>query len=290
MVQPNAYQSNQQAPQQAPRDPWDQIEGGGGAPAIKFSKKDNFGRTLPAEVGLSYTGLLTENLKSAFITDFETGEIERWPNGDPKEQIIATIQTDLQEHEEDDGIRRIFFKGQMKSALQQEFKEKRLGRVGPGTRFTVTLVDLKPPKNPTFNPQNIYRVDVGPEIEPFVDEQQARVDAALQGQPTAAGTRAAVQQGFPPAQPQQQYVAPASQQQGIATQAQLDAFQQAAAQAQPQLPLVTPEDVTAVNTLRRAGLPPEVAAANYAAAQVPPKGADFVAALQAAAVAAVPVQ
>lgn len=46
-------------------------------------------------------------------TDFETGEPQTWPDGNPKMQLIIDLETVLRDPEKpyDDGVRRLFIKG-----------------------------------------------------------------------------------------------------------------------------------------------------------------------------------
>lgn len=250
-------------------DPWAILEGGGGVPAVKFGERNTYGQFIPAPIGTSYTGTLVANLGSSQITNYETKEAEFWPNGDPKMQILADIQTDARDDEDDDGIRRIYFKGQMRTALEQEIREKKTGRFGVGTRITVTLVDLKAPKTVGYNPQNIFRVDLGPEIFPYVADAQVSVDNALGG--ATAETQA------PVAQPAAAVAATPAPAATVDVAAVLAAAQSQAAQS---LPLVTEEDLTNVKTLTGVGLPLDQAIAAYA--EQTKRGADFVTALTAA--------
>jgi hypothetical protein len=48
-------------------------------------------------------------------TDIQTGEPQNWPNGDPKLQLVVTLQTTLREDSEDDGFRNLYVKGSQKA-------------------------------------------------------------------------------------------------------------------------------------------------------------------------------
>lgn len=83
---------------------------GGGAPSAKFK---SYGDTVGGVVLDEPTQQQQRNL--------ESGELETWPDGNPKMQLVVTVQTDLRDPavEDDDGKRRIFIKGQMRNAVQQ---------------------------------------------------------------------------------------------------------------------------------------------------------------------------
>ena len=51
-------------------------------------------------------------------TEFETGKLKFWDDGNPAMQLVVTVQTEERDRADDDGMRRIFVKGQMKHALQ----------------------------------------------------------------------------------------------------------------------------------------------------------------------------
>lgn len=80
----------------------------GGAKTAKF---DQIGRT--------WSGPLT-GIEKRQATNFDTSKPEFWDDGNPKEQYVISIQTDLREDENDDGIRAVYIKdwGDQKKALR----------------------------------------------------------------------------------------------------------------------------------------------------------------------------
>ena len=54
-------------------------------------------------------------------TDFETGEPQTWPDGNPKMQIVMDLETALRDPEKsyDDGVRRLFIKGNALRATRE---------------------------------------------------------------------------------------------------------------------------------------------------------------------------
>jgi len=71
----------------------------GGAKAFPFE-----------EIGNKVTGEIKE-MKKQQQTDMQTGEPSHWANGDPKMMLRITLQTDLQESEEDEGLRSVYLRG-----------------------------------------------------------------------------------------------------------------------------------------------------------------------------------
>lgn len=82
---------------------------GGGSPSAKF----------PA-IGAIVRGTITEKPVVKQQTDMNGG-LKTFDNGDPMMQIIVTVQTDERdpEIEDDDGVRRIFVKGNMLKATRE---------------------------------------------------------------------------------------------------------------------------------------------------------------------------
>ncbi|MDM2104790.1 Uncharacterised protein [Mycobacteroides abscessus subsp. bolletii] len=83
---------------------------GGGAPSAKF-------KTHGDTVG----GVIVEEPTQQQQRDLESGDLETWPDGNPKMQLVVTVQTDLRDPavEDDDGKRRIFVKGGLRKAVQE---------------------------------------------------------------------------------------------------------------------------------------------------------------------------
>jgi hypothetical protein len=71
----------------------------GGAKAFPF---ENIGDKVAGEI---------KEMKKQQQTDMQTGEPSFWANGDPKMMLRITLQTDLQESEEDEGMRSIYLRG-----------------------------------------------------------------------------------------------------------------------------------------------------------------------------------
>lgn len=196
----------------APVDPYDMLEGG--KRAIKFVQKDANGFDQHAPVGTSYTGLIVGDLRTMQITDFETKQPKVYPDGRPAMQLVLDLQTDERDPDDptDDGVRTLYVKNQMLAAFQQGIQPtKHLGRIGEGSRVTVTLVGYK--NTGKGNPQKLYQIQIGPEFVPYVDPAQRQANQAVYGeQVVQTGFQQAVQAGFPPAAQMQQpqYATPAA--------------------------------------------------------------------------------
>ncbi|QFG09452.1 hypothetical protein I5H08_gp035 [Mycobacterium phage Yuna] len=84
--------------------------GGGGPASAKFkSHGDTVGGPIAVEP------------EQRQQTDMKTNEGLTWRDGSPRMQLVVTVQTDLidPEIEDDDGLRRLFVKGEMRKAVQK---------------------------------------------------------------------------------------------------------------------------------------------------------------------------
>lgn len=50
-------------------------------------------------------------------TEFGSGKVLTWDDGQPKKQVVVTLQTKDRESDEDDGVRKVYVKGQMQRAV-----------------------------------------------------------------------------------------------------------------------------------------------------------------------------
>lgn len=92
-----------------PYDP-DSFLTGGGVPGA-FSKDDPIGTTV--------AGIITERPEVKQQTDIGTGKPDTWDNGDPKLQLVVTIQADgVPVTDDDDGRRRFYVAGSKKAGSQ----------------------------------------------------------------------------------------------------------------------------------------------------------------------------
>jgi hypothetical protein len=89
-------------------------------------------------------------------TDMQ-GKPEVWPQGDPKMQVVITLQTDERDTsiEDDDGQRRLFAKkpGAMLSAIVEALGGQRLE---VGGRLAVKFTGTEPSSTAGFSPKKLY--------------------------------------------------------------------------------------------------------------------------------------
>src|SRR4030095_4194710 len=63
-----------------------------------------------ANIGDTVTGTITE-MKKQQQTDFQSGAPAVWPSGEPKMMLRITLQTELQDSEDDEGLRSVYLRG-----------------------------------------------------------------------------------------------------------------------------------------------------------------------------------
>lgn len=120
---------------------------GGGATSAKFDT-----------VGASVTGTI-EDLSASQQTDFTTGELKTWANGDPMMQVVVTLATDQRDPDvtDDDGVRKVYVKGKSLTAAVRD-AVRRAGAKGlePGGVLTVTYTGDGPQERRGMNPPKLY--------------------------------------------------------------------------------------------------------------------------------------
>lgn len=223
------------APPQAPRTPYeapsadDFLMGGSGAPSAKF-----------LSLGDTTAGRITERPVVQQQKDIKTGEKKYWNDGNPMNQLVVTVQTPMRDPAiaDDDGRRRLFVKGAMKSAVQDAVVKAGARGLEVGGHIAVTYTHDGESKSAGMNPPKQYRVEyttaanaelMGGQPQYQAPPQQVAPLSAPQQYPQPM--QQPMQQ--PPAPPQQ-YQQPAPVQQAPqdpATQAliqQVNAQQQAA--------------------------------------------------------------
>ncbi|QLE71095.1 hypothetical protein FGW37_05290 [Streptomyces rectiverticillatus] len=125
----------------------DFLMGGSGVQAARFER-----------IGSAVTGYISGKPKVQQMTDFTTSEPLTWPNGEPKLQMIVTMATDQVDPavEGDDGMRRIYVKGQMKKAVADAVRQAGARGLEEGGLLTVTYVRDGRKTNPKFKAPKEY--------------------------------------------------------------------------------------------------------------------------------------
>lgn len=126
----------------------DFLMGGGGAPSAKFEA-----------FGVTVAGRITEKPEVQQQRDAKDNKPKYWTDGNPMMQLVVTVQTDLRDPaiRDDDGRRRLFVKGQMKTAIQEAVKAVGGRGLEVGGHLSITYTHDGVKSNPAFSAPKQYR-------------------------------------------------------------------------------------------------------------------------------------
>jgi hypothetical protein len=158
----------------------DFLMGGGGASA----KFDQVGDTIAGTI------VSTEVRQQ---TKLEDGTPLTWENGDPRMQLVVTLQTDAHDDTDDDGKRALYVKGSkspgsqsLHDAVRAAVQGARAKGLEVGGTLTVSYIGDEPSKTRGFNPRKLYSATYA-----APDHAAATADflgGSVGGQPTAPTT------------------------------------------------------------------------------------------------------
>lgn len=148
----------------------DFLMSGGGAPSAKFPT-----------VGTTIGGAITEQPVVQQQRDPKDGSPKYWNDGNPMMQLVVTVQTDQRDPgvAEDDGRRRIFVKGQMKTAIQDAVKQANGRGLEVGGVLSVTYVRDGEKSNPAFNAPKVYQATYKPAATAELERPDGGVPAGV---------------------------------------------------------------------------------------------------------------
>ena len=123
----------------------------GGVPAAKFPT-----------IGTLVKGTI-EGSEVTQQTDFTSGAKKFFDNGDPMMQVVITLQTDERDPQvaDDDGLRKLYVKGQMQAAVREALRQAG-ARLERGGTLAVQYVEDKPSEKRGLNPAKQYRAQYQP--------------------------------------------------------------------------------------------------------------------------------
>jgi hypothetical protein len=126
---------------------------GGGAPSVKW----------PAP-GTKVIGEIVDTATTQ-QTDFKTGELKFWKDGNPKMQAVITLQTDERDPEvpDDDGKRRLFVSSwRMRDAIRDAIKTAGARHLEHGGKLAVQFTAIGDDEAGTGNPPKFYAAQYKP--------------------------------------------------------------------------------------------------------------------------------
>ena len=104
----------------------------GGAPNFKFEAKND-----------EVEGVI-DSVEKKQQTEFGTNKPLTWPDGNPKWQFVFTLATGLRDNDDDDGLRRVFARGQMLGEVRKSIRESKYAGDVVGGTLKVRFVGTKP--------------------------------------------------------------------------------------------------------------------------------------------------
>ena len=111
------------------------------------------------QIGASVTGTITEEPVLRQQTDFASGALLCWPDGNPKQVLVVVLQTTEQDGPNDDGRRSIWAAnpGGLRTALGKAVHAAGAKQLDVGGTLTITYVkDGDRPANTGYNPPKVY--------------------------------------------------------------------------------------------------------------------------------------
>lgn len=92
------------------------------------------------QIGHTVIGTICEPPKVEQMKKYQSDELDFWPSGDPKMQIIVVLQTELRDDAEDDGRRRLYIEPRMMSAVRDAVKAAGAKGLEVGGRLAIRWV------------------------------------------------------------------------------------------------------------------------------------------------------
>lgn len=97
-------------------------------------------------------------------TDFDSGAVKTWDDGNPMMQVVVTLQTDEQDDEEDDGLRKLYVRGQMQKAFASAIVKVGAKGIAEGGRIFVRYVSDAEPRRSGMSGAKQYFVKYEPPV------------------------------------------------------------------------------------------------------------------------------
>lgn len=129
-----------------------------GVPSAKFK-----------DIGDSVSGVIVKPPVVQQMRDYNDNTPLFYEDGNPKRQIVITLQTDDSEDDEDDGVRNLYAKPQMQGAIRVAVRRSKAKKLEVGGRLTVTFSSEIPPPNKKMQPTKVFKASYIPPENPPVD-------------------------------------------------------------------------------------------------------------------------
>jgi hypothetical protein len=122
-----------------------------------------------------------ESLEVKAQTNMETGEALTWPDGKPRQQLVVTLQSDLREDDDDDGVRTIYAKGgnyqpatgsgkAMRDAIVDALKQSKAGKLEVGGKLKVGYTGIGKKTKAAYSAPKLYTAKYSKPEKPAITE------------------------------------------------------------------------------------------------------------------------
>lgn len=123
--------------------------------------KSAFGKDDP--VGYTVTGVI-KSTEVKQQTSLEDGKPLTWDNGDPRMQLVVTLQTDIKEDHDDDGVRAVYVKGSktvgsksLHDAVRAAVQQVGAKGLEVGGTLTVSFIGTEPAKTRGYSDRKLWQ-------------------------------------------------------------------------------------------------------------------------------------
>jgi hypothetical protein len=136
-----------------------------GVPSAKFKS-----------IGDSVSGVIVKPPVVQQMRDYETNEPLFYEDGNPKRQIVITLQTEDCEDDDDDGVRNLYCKAQMQTAIRVALRKAKVRKLEVGGTLTVTFSSEIPNANKKMKPTKQFKASyIPPETDPHAEPADVEV-------------------------------------------------------------------------------------------------------------------
>lgn len=132
-----------------------------GVPSAKFP-----------EIGATVSGRIIKKPVVQQMRDFETNEPLTYEDGNPKQQIVITLETNLSEDDDDDGVRNLYAKAQMQAAIRAAVRKSGARGLEVGGQLTVTYHADRPSQNRRMKPTKLFKAAYIPPNESDTESEK----------------------------------------------------------------------------------------------------------------------
>lgn len=92
------------------------------------------------QIGHTVIGTICEPPKVEQMKKYQSDELDFWPSGDPKMQIVVVLQTELRDDGEDDGRRRLYIEPRMMACVRDAVKAAGAKGLEVGGRLAIRWI------------------------------------------------------------------------------------------------------------------------------------------------------